>query len=52
MLLLCSASVARSPKGTVSYLLLIYVFLSVLMRGFLVVSSMRPGGGDGLRLLG
>lgn len=36
-----------------SYLRLIYVFLAVLMSGFLLVMShMRPGGGDRLWLLG
>ena len=40
-------------RRTDSYLRLIYVFLAVLMSGFLLVmSNTRPGGGGGLGLLG
>lgn len=40
-------------RSTDSYLRLIYVFLAVLMSRFLLVmSNMRPGGGDRLQLLG
>lgn len=40
-------------RKTDSDLRLIYEFLAVLMNGFLLVmSNTRPGGGDGLRLLG
>ena len=45
---------SRIPqRRTDSYLCLIYVFLAVLMSRFLsVMSNTRPGGKDGLTLLG
>ena len=51
---LCTATIAQIPQRiTDSYLLLIYVFLAVLMSGFLlVILNTRPGGGGWTRAPG